>query len=128
MEVEEGPVMQNVRQGSEVDLSIFPAPKWQSLDGGKYIGLGDMVIQKDPEEGWTNVGTHRIQIHSKSTATIFFEPGKHGDIIRRKYWSRGQSCPVAVTLGGDPFYVSIGGARIPWGMSEYDPSGCRNSP
>ncbi len=120
MEVKEGPVMQNVRQGSEVDLSIFPAPKWQSLDGGKYIGLGDMVIQKDPEEGWVNVGTHRIQIHNKSTATIFFEPGKHGDIIRRKYWSEGQSCPVAVTLGGDPFYVSIGGARIPWGMSEYD--------
>jgi UbiD family decarboxylase len=120
IEVKDGLVMQNIRQGDDVDLSIFPAPKWQRLDGGKYIGLGDTIIQRDPEENWVNIGTHRIQVHGKSVATIFFEPGKHGDLIRKKYWRKGETCPVAVTLGGDPFYVSIGASRIPWGMPEYD--------
>lgn len=120
VEVGKGPIMQNVLRGNEVDLFMFPAPRWQALDGGRYLGTGDTVIMRDPDEGWVNVGVHRIELHAKSAATIFFEAGKHGDIIRRKYWSKGESCPVAVTLGGDPLYVSVAGTRIPWGMSEYD--------
>lgn len=120
VEVGNGPIMQNAYYGKEVDLFMFPAPKWQELDGGRYIGTGDTVIMRDPDEGWVNVGTHRIQIHDKTTATIFFEAGKHGDMIRRKYWSKGQSCPVAVTLGADPINLIVGATRIPWGVSEYD--------
>ena len=121
VEVKEGPIMQNVLRGDEVDLYMFPTPKWQAFDGGRYIGTGDTVITRDPDEGWINVGVHRIQIHDKTTATIFFDVGgKHGDIMRRKYWAKGQGCPVAVTLGGNPLYVSVGGTRIPWGMPEYD--------
>jgi 4-hydroxy-3-polyprenylbenzoate decarboxylase len=120
--VREGPIMQNIYHGDEVNIFMFPAPKWLAGDGGRYIGTGDTVITRDPDEGWINVATHRIQIHDESTATIFHEAGKHGDIIRRKYWSKGQSCPVAVTLGGDPYHVERGRGdiRIPWGMSEYD--------
>jgi UbiD family decarboxylase len=120
VEVKKGPIMQNIYRGDEVDLSIFPTPKWLAGDGGRYIGLGDTVIMKEPDEGWINVGTHRIQVHDKTTATIFFEAGKHGDMIRRKYWSRGQGCPVAVTLGGDPYHISIAGHRSTWGVPEFD--------
>jgi 4-hydroxy-3-polyprenylbenzoate decarboxylase len=108
---------------------MFPAPKWLPDDGGRYIGTGCTVITRDPDEGWVNVGVHRIQVHDKNTATIFHEPGKDGDIIRRKYWSKGQSCPVAVTLGGDQLYVLAAGSHIPWGTSEYDYMGwLRNKP
>lgn len=105
VEVKKGPIMQNVLRGKEVDLFMFPTPKWQDLDGGRYIGTGDTVITKDPDEGWINVGVHRIQIHDKTTATIFFDMGKHADAMRRKYWAKGKGCPVAVTLGGNPLYV-----------------------
>jgi 4-hydroxy-3-polyprenylbenzoate decarboxylase len=120
MEVKKGPVMQNIYHGDDVNLFMFPAPKFLAGDGGRYIGTGDTVITRDPDEGWVNVGVHRIQIHDKNTATIFHEPGKDGDIIRRKYWSKGQSCPVAVTLGGDLDYFSAAATHLPWGMSEYD--------
>lgn len=121
--VKKGPVMENIDTGDEVDLFKFPTPQWQPLDGGRYIGTGDTVITKDPDEGWVNVGVYRIQIHDKTTATIFMEPGRHANIIRRKYWARGQSCPVAVTLGGDLLHFNIGTTRIPWGVSEYDYTG-----
>lgn len=120
VEVKRGPILENTYFSDDVDLFMFPAPKWQALDGGRYLGTGDTVIMRDPDEGWVNIGTHRIQVHDRSTATIMFEPGKHGDIIRRKYWSRGLACPVAVTLGGDPLHVAVGGTRLPWGMPEYD--------
>lgn len=129
VEVRNGPILENVRTGNDVDLYVFPTPKWQSLDGGRYIGTGTNVIIRDPDEGWVNVSAHRVQIHDKSTATIFFETGKHGGIIREKYWSRGQSCPVAVTLGGDPLLVEVAGTRIPWGVPEYSYAGwLKNEP
>ncbi|MFC1861395.1 UbiD family decarboxylase [Chloroflexota bacterium] len=120
VEVEKGPIIENVITDNEVDLFKFPTPHWTVSDGGRYIGTGDNVIVRDPDEGWVNVSTNRIQIHDKSTATIFVEPGQHIGMIREKYWKRGQGCPVAVTCGGDPFLVSISGLRIPWGVSEYD--------
>jgi len=123
VEVKDAPVLQNVHTGTEVNLLEFPTPRWFSKDGGRYIGLGDNVIMKDPEEGWVNVGTYRVQVHDQTTATINLEPGKHGRFIREKYWEKGQACPVAVTCGGDPMLVCVGAASLPWGTPEYDYAG-----
>lgn len=123
VEMKDGPIMENVYQGSEVDLYQFPSLKWTTRDGGRYIGMGDNVIVRDPEEGWVNVSTNRIQVHDKETLTVFCEPGQHLDIIRQKYWKHGKSCPVAITFGGDPLLVNISSNRVPWGVSEYDYAG-----
>lgn len=119
--VKTGRVEENVQLGDEVDLLKFPTPKWHHLDGGRYIGTGDVVIQKDPDEGWTNLGTYRVQVHDKTTATIHIVKGRHGDLIRQKYWAKGLSCPVAVVCGGDPQLFSIASSTLcPVGLSEYD--------
>lgn len=99
IEVKSGPILENIHTGDDVDLFEFPIPKWHDRDGGRYIGTGDLIIQKDPDSGWVNLGTYRTQVHDKNTATIYISPGKHGDIIRRKYWEKGQNCPVAVVCG-----------------------------
>ena len=39
--VAEGPVFECVQEGAQVDLEVFPTPKWHELDGGRYIGTGD---------------------------------------------------------------------------------------
>ena len=69
------------------------------------------------------MGTYRVEIHDKATATVYFDPGKHADMIRRKYWSKGQCCPTVVTCGQDPLLVQIGAMRLPWGMPEYSYAG-----
>jgi UbiD family decarboxylase len=120
MEVKGGPILENVHKEDEVDLFEFPTPQWQPPDGGRYIGTGSTIITRVPDEGWVNFGCQRVQIHDKSTATIMFDQARHGAIIRNKYWARGQSCPVAVTCGGDPFHIFVASSRIPWGTSEYD--------
>ena len=123
VEVETGPVKENILTDRDVNLFKFPAPRWHELDGGRYIGTGDMVIVRDPDEKWINIGTYRIQVHDEITATIFNQPGAQGKIIREKYWAKGLSCPAAVSLGQDPLLFTASGLRIPWGISEYDYAG-----
>ena len=42
---------------------------------------------------WVNLGTYRAQVQDEKTLTVFIEPGKHGSIIREKYWKQGASLP-----------------------------------
>ncbi|MBI4489330.1 MAG: UbiD family decarboxylase, partial [Deltaproteobacteria bacterium] len=35
--VRQGPVKENIIRGEEIDLYQFPVPKWNPLDGGRYI-------------------------------------------------------------------------------------------
>ncbi|MFC2002624.1 UbiD family decarboxylase, partial [Chloroflexota bacterium] len=129
VEVETGPVKENLLTGADIDLFKFPTPKWNELDGGRYIGTGSMGIMRDPDGGWVNLGIYRVQIHDKSTATIVTVPGHDGEIIKRKYWDRGQSCPVVITCGQDPMLWCAAGWEAPWGLSEYDMAGWwRNKP
>ncbi|HCH56039.1 MAG TPA: UbiD family decarboxylase, partial [Rhodospirillaceae bacterium] len=57
--VSDGPVLENVIEGVDVDIEAFPAPIWHEGDGGRYIGTGSYNVTRDPESGWINVGTYR---------------------------------------------------------------------
>ncbi|HSR54817.1 MAG TPA: UbiD family decarboxylase, partial [Alphaproteobacteria bacterium] len=81
-EVNTGPVMDNVITGDDVNINDFPAAQWKDGDGGRYIGTECLVINRDPDDGWVNVGTYRSMIHDGKTLAVFIEPGKHGDLIR----------------------------------------------
>lgn len=111
--VSAGPVQECVATGNQVDLSQFPAPRWHEEDGGDFIGTGSLVVMKDPDSGWINCGTYRVQRHDERTLGIMITRGKHGDLIMRKYWARGEPCPVAISVGHHPLYLMVGGMGIP---------------
>ncbi len=46
--VENGPVMENVLTGDDVDVMKFPTPLWHEADGGRYIGTASADITRDP--------------------------------------------------------------------------------
>src|SRR6266446_3037426 len=58
-----GPLLDNVFAGSDVDIEKIPTPVWHEQDGGPYIGTGCLVAMKDPDTGWINYGTYRVQSH-----------------------------------------------------------------
>jgi 4-hydroxy-3-polyprenylbenzoate decarboxylase len=119
-EVETGPIMQNVMRGEDVDLTQFPVLKSHPLDGGRYIGTGDSVINRDPETGYVNVGTYRIQMHQGDKLGIWMSPGQQGKLICERYWKQGKACPVAVTFGADPLIFFLSYTKFPFGVSEFD--------
>jgi 4-hydroxy-3-polyprenylbenzoate decarboxylase len=118
--VERGPVLENRQTGDSVDVTAFPAPVWHPGDGGGYLGTGCIVIMRDPETGWVNAGTYRVQVHDERTVGVYISSGKHGQIIRDRYWSRGEACPVAISIGHDPLLLIVGGTEVDFGMSEFD--------
>ncbi len=71
-------------EGDAVDVIKLPTPKWHEADGGNYVGTECIVIVKDPDNDWVNLGTYRVRCTTRTTLSVFIEPGKHGDVIRRK--------------------------------------------
>ncbi|HWP35478.1 MAG TPA: UbiD family decarboxylase [Thermodesulfobacteriota bacterium] len=121
--VASGPVNEHVLTGSRVDLLKFPSPKWHEHDGGRYLGTGCLVIQKDPDSDWVNVGAYRVMVHDERTAGLYISPGKHGRQILDKYWARGEACPVVVSAGHDPMLFLVAGLEIPYGVGELEVAG-----
>ena len=118
VEVTTGPVMQNRLTGDDIDLFALPAPRWHRGDGGRYIGTGDAVINRDPTSGYVNAGTYRVQVHDRDLLGLWMSPGQQGREICSRYWARGESCPVVMTFGGDPAVFMGSTSKLPWGQSE----------
>ncbi len=102
VEVETGPIFENVLTGDGIDLWKFPTPRWHEDDGGRYLGTGCVVYMRDPDSGKVNFGCYRVMIQDKLTAGLYITPSKTGAIIRKRYWERGESCPVVVSFGQEP--------------------------
>ncbi len=123
--VDTGPILENVIEGAAVNALAFPAPKWHEDDGGNYIGTECMVLTQDPDNGWVNFGTYRVQVQDKDTLSVFIEHGKHGDVIRRKYWARGEHCPMAISVGQAPVLGAVAASTPAANVSEYTVAGSR---
>lgn len=124
VEIKQGPVQENVLLHERVDLTPFPAPVWRDQDGGPYLGTGCCVITRDPDTGWCNLGSYRVQLHEPRLVGCYMSPGRHGLLIMEKYWKRRERAPVAVSLGHDPSLLFWAGSHIPHvGESEYAAAG-----
>jgi UbiD family decarboxylase len=121
--VTNGPVLENVDRDKAVDLLKFPVPFLHERDGGRFIGTDDLVIMRDPDEGWVNGATYRSMVQGKDRVSIWMSPGKHGRQIREKYFRKGNSCPVLISCGHDPLLFLAGGNELKFGLSEYDYAG-----
>ncbi len=121
--VDTGPCKENIMMGDDVDLFKFPAPKYYPLDGGRFFGTAHFVVTKDPESGWVNLGTYRLQLLDKNHLGTQFIKGKHSDIMLKKYQAMGKPMPVCVVVGCDPLLFLMGASRLSAFESEYDLAG-----
>jgi 4-hydroxy-3-polyprenylbenzoate decarboxylase len=120
VEVADGPVREHALRGDDVDLWRFPVPRFHANDGGRYLGTGCSLINRDPASGYINMGSYRMQLHDRDLLGLWMSPGQQGRLICEHYWERGESCPVVATFGGDPVTFMASSNKIPWGQSELD--------
>ncbi|MBI2357329.1 MAG: UbiD family decarboxylase [Deltaproteobacteria bacterium] len=121
--VDDGPILENIRTGDDVNVLSFPTPLWHELDGGRYIGTGSFNVTQDPEERWVNLGTYPVMVHDEKSVGFYISPGKHGRIHRDKYFARQEPMPAAIVIGGDPLLFLMTCTEIPYGVSEYEIAG-----
>ncbi|MBL8643513.1 MAG: UbiD family decarboxylase [Rhodospirillaceae bacterium] len=122
VDVGKGAITENILEGDDLDLRIFPAPQWHEGDGGHYIGTADLVITRDPDSGWVNVGTYRACVQGKDRLSLWIL-NNHGRQIAAKYWARGQACPIAVVVGCEPTLTTAAAMSPPEGVCEFDLAG-----
>ena len=118
--VSQGPVLENIQRGEQVNVEAFPAPFWNEKDGGRFIGTGCSIVTRDLESGWINVGTYRVQVVGPDRVTLMMIPGKHGHIQHAKYIEAGKPFPVAIVLGADPLNYLISGIEVPFEVCEFN--------
>jgi 4-hydroxy-3-polyprenylbenzoate decarboxylase len=124
VEVERGPILENVVEGDAIDLNAFPVPKWHPQDGGRFIGTASLNIVRDPDSDWVNLGTHRNQIFERDAMGMYISPGKHGLLLRERYLRQGRRCPVVVVVGADPLlFMAACAEGIAYGQGELDWAG-----
>ena len=111
---------QNIVEGEDIDIRIFPAQRMWPLDGGMYLGTGDAVITKDPETGRVNVGTYRMMIKGPREVGVYTSPGKDATIDREKWWKMGKPMPIAAAYGIDPLLFLVAATSLPKTECEYD--------
>src|SRR5581483_7921355 len=122
-EVSDGPLMQNVYRGADIDLERFPTPRWHEKDGGRYLGTADMVVTRDPEDGQINVGAYRMMLQGKDKVGLYISPGHHGRLHRDKYFSRGEPMPVVAVFGAHPLLHLAASRGLPPYVNEYEWAG-----
>src|SRR4051794_6169655 len=118
-----GPILDNVLEGDDVDVLRFPVPLHHEQDRSRYIGTADLVITKDPDSDWYNLGAYRAQVYDERTVGCQITEGKHGRIHRDTYFERGQPMKVVIVCGQDPLLYLLSSSPLPRGVSEYDFAG-----
>ena len=114
------PVMEEIVEGEQVNVFDFPAPQIYPQDGGRYIGTTGYLVTEDPDSGWTNLGTYRMQILDEKSVGIQILPGKHAEFHIKKYEKMGKKMPAAAVIGCDPVHFLVSSTMVPADVSEYD--------
>ena len=121
--VSQGPILEHVLEGDDVDVLRFPVPFHHERDTARYVGTADCVITQDPDSGEYNLGAYRSQVYDGKTIGCQITEGKHGRIHRDKYFERGESMKVVILVGQNPLLYLLSGSPLPEGVCEYDFAG-----
>ena len=121
--VKDGPVKQNVIAGDDIDLLRFPVPKWNRLDGGRYVLTYAGCVTKDPETDIHNVGIYRGMVSGPAEIPVLMWRAQHWGAHYAKHQERGDEMPVAYVIGWEPSLGFTAGAPVPRNVSEYDVMG-----
>ena len=121
--VDNPPVLENVLTGADVDINKFPSPWFYPEDGGRFFVTAGFLVTRDPETGWTNLGTYRAQVLGKDILGSQIIKGKHGDFHMKQYQERGELMPAAYVVGTDPVLFLAGSTLVSAQTDEYDIAG-----
>ena len=114
------PCQELVREGDEIDLSVFPIQTCWPEDAGPLI-TWPLVITKGPNKDRQNLGIYRQQVIGKNKVIMRWLAHRGGALDFRD-WQKahpGKPFPVSVALGADPATILAAVTPVPDTLSEY---------
>ena len=114
------PCQELVREGDEIDLSVFPIQTCWPEDAAPLI-TWPLVITKGPNKDRQNLGIYRQQVIGKNKVIMRWLTHR-GGALDFKEWQKaypGKPFPVSVALGADPATILAAVTPVPDTLSEY---------
>jgi 2,5-furandicarboxylate decarboxylase 1 len=119
---ESAPVREIVAAGADADLTALPALVQHALDPGPYLTAAHATTV-DPESGIDNTGIQRCWIKGPRLMSWFPYPASHNMRNLRKYWTKGEACPVAFWIGHHPAVLMGAQAKLGYPESHWRSAG-----
>ncbi len=109
-----------IREGDEVDLSVFPIQTCWPDDAAPLI-TWPLVITKGPNKDRQNLGIYRQQVIGKNKVIMRWLSHRGGalDFLEWQESHPGEPFPVSVALGADPATILAAVTPVPDSLSEY---------
>ncbi len=114
------PCQEIVRQGDEIDLSVFPIQTCWPEDAAPLI-TWPLVITRGPNKARQNLGIYRMQVIGKNKVIMRWLAHRGGALDFKEFQAAnpGKPFPVSVALGADPATILAAVTPVPDSLSEY---------
>jgi len=116
------PVQEIVLEGDDVDLTRLPALTQHMTDPGPYLTSAHATTY-DPDTKTDNTAIQRCWIKSKKRMSYFPYPASHNNRNMRKFWNRGEDCPVVFWIGHHPAVLMGTQAKLAYPESHWGACG-----
>lgn len=104
------------------DLTKLPALKQHSFDPGPYLTAAHATTY-DPDTGVDNTAIQRCWIKGPKRMSYYPYPASHNTRNLRKFWARGEACPVVFWIGHHPAVLMGTQAKLGYPESHWSACG-----
>jgi len=119
---ESAPVQEIVLEGDNIDLTKLPALTQHVTDPGPYLTAAHATTY-DPDTKTDNTAIQRCWIKSPTRMSYFPYPASHNARNLRKFWERGEDCPVVFWIGHHPAVLMGTQAKLTYPESHWGACG-----
>jgi len=118
----DAPVQQIVWEGEQASLQRLPVLTQHQLEPGPYLTAAHATTY-DPDTGVDNTAIQRCWVLGERRMTWFPYPTTHNMRNLRKFWARGEPCPVAFWIGHHPAVLLGSQSKLKYPESHWRAAG-----
>jgi 2,5-furandicarboxylate decarboxylase 1 len=122
LERAQAPVQEQVFDGKAANVLALPLTVQHELEPGPYLTAAHATTF-DPESGIDNTAIQRCWVKSERSLTYFPYPASHNARNVRKFWARGEACPIALWIGHHPAVLLGSQAKLSYPESHWGAAG-----